>query len=115
MTILLVATLLIFGGCSDKSKVKVVDEAIAGNVKIIKESSRILPPDGLMEVMILGENKSDGYLKLQYRIIWFDKEGFQIDTMLSKWIDFPVYENQTFTIKATAPNARASDYQLFIR
>jgi len=106
---------LLLGGCSGKSSyVKVVDDSIEDDITIEKINERINSESGLKELQVLGENETDEYMKLRYRVVWFDKDGFEIESISSKWTEFPVYKNASFSIHIVAPNKRAKDYRLFI-
>lgn len=110
---LLFAFLLIFGGCAEKSFVRVVDDSVDSDIDIESVKDRVRE-DGLKEVQILGENDTDEYILLRYRVVWQDKDGFEIPSISSSWKDFPVYKNSNFSINVIAPNKEAHDYQLFI-
>ena len=113
--ILLAAMALFLSGCADKtSYVKVVDDSIKGDIAVEKISERINSESGLKELQVLGENETDKYMKLRYRVVWFDKDGFEVDSIAKNWTELPVYKNANFTIHIVAPNKRAVDYRLFI-
>lgn len=104
----------LLGGCAaDNSYVKVVDNSIESDVSIEDIKERV-SNSGLKEIQVMGENKSSDYLKLKYRVVWFDKEGFEIESIGSKWAELPVYKNADFTIHIVAPSPKAADYRLFI-
>jgi len=113
--IFLTAVTLLLSGCADKtSYVKVVDDAIKDDITIEKISERINSESGLKELQVMGENETDEYMLLRYRVVWFDKEGFEIDSIAKNWTELPVYKNADFTIHIVAPNKNAADYRLFI-
>ncbi len=106
---------LLLSGCADKtSYVKVVDDSISGDISIEKISERVNSESGLKELQVLGENETDEYMMLRYRVVWFDAEGFEIDSIAKNWTELPVYKNANFTIHIVAPNKNAADYRLFI-
>ncbi len=106
---------LLFSGCADKtSYVKVVDDSISDDISIEKITERINSESGLKELQVMGENETDEYMKLRYRVVWFDEEGFEIDSIAKNWTELPVYKNANFTIHIVAPNKKATDYRLFI-
>ena len=110
---LLFAFLLMFAGCAEKSYVRVVDSSIKGDIDIETINERVRE-DGLKEIQVMGENDTDEYMLLRYRVVWQDKDGFEVPSISSNWTDFPVHKNSNFTINVVAPNAKAVDYQLFI-
>ncbi|MEA3372315.1 MAG: YcfL family protein [Campylobacterota bacterium] len=110
---LLVALVLIFGGCAEKSYVKIVDDSVKDDIDIEDVKERVRE-DGLKEIQITGENDTDDYILLRYRVVWQDQDGFEIPSISSNWTDFPVHKNADFIINIIAPNREAHDYQLFI-
>ena len=113
------STLLLFGllfvGCADKtSYVKIVDPSVSKDISVEKISERVNKESGLKELQVMGENDSDDYILLKYRVVWYDKDGFNIKAIGENWMDFPVYKNADFTIHIVAPNKNATDYRLFI-
>lgn len=110
---LVFALLLLFGGCADKSYVKVVDDSIDGDIDIESIKDRVRE-DGLKEVQVMGENDTDEYMLLRYRVVWQDKDGFEVPSISSNWTELPVHKNANFSINVVAPNARAQEYQVFI-
>lgn len=108
------AVALMVSGCADKnSYVKVVDDSIKGDIVVEKIDTRI-SESGLMELQVMGDNKTQEYMKLRYRVVWFDKDGFEIKSLSQNWTELPVYKNANFTINAVAPSPKAADYRLFI-
>ena len=106
---------LLMGGCADKSSyVKVVDDSIKNKISIEKITERVNSESGLKELQVLGENESGDYMKLRYRVVWFDKDGFEIKSLAQNWTELPAYKNANFTIHIVAPNKKAVDYRLFI-
>jgi len=111
----LIALLFLLSACADKSSyVKMVDDSIKDDITIEKINERINSESGLKELQVLGENETDEYMKLRYRVVWFDKDGFEIESIATKWMEFPVYKNASFSIHIVAPNKQAVDYRLFI-
>ena len=111
----LAAIALLFSACADKtSYVKVVDASISGDISVEKISERVNSESGLKELQVIGENETNKYMKLRYRVVWFDKDGFEIESIAKNWTELPVYKNANFTIHIVAPNKKATDYRLFI-
>jgi uncharacterized protein YcfL len=111
----MVTVALLLGGCAGKtSYVKVVDDSIEDDISIEKITERINSESGLKELQVLGENETDEYMKLRYSVVWYDKDGFEIESISSNWTELPVYKNANFSIHIVAPNKNAADYRLFI-
>ena len=106
---------VVITGCSSNSSyIKVVDDSIKGDVSIEKINERVNSESGLKELQVLGENETSKYMKLRYRVVWFDKDGFEIKSIGQSWTELPVYKNANFSIHIVAPNKAAVDYRLFI-
>ena len=111
----IMAMAVMFSGCAEKgSYVKVVDDSIKDDIKIENIIERVNSDSGLKELQIMGENESRDYMKLRYRVVWFDKEGIEVKSISENWREFPVYKNADFTIHVVAPNEKAVKYRLFI-
>lgn len=102
------------GNDSVYSKVTVIDSFLDNEITITRIKS-LINTGGLMEVELTGLNNSSSYKKLEYRIEWFDNNGFSIDTVMSRWTDFPAYGNSEFRFRAVAPKAAAVDFRIRIR
>jgi uncharacterized protein YcfL len=117
-TILLISTLFLLSGCSNTQQpdpiVKIVDRCSNNDISIqdIKGRQR---SDGFMQAQVTGQNLTNSYFKVEYRIVWMDENGFTIDTILSNWTDIPAYPNQPFYIHATSPNAKTQSFRLYLK
>ena len=106
-------TALLLTGCASKSYVKLVDNSIEKYIEVNKVNKRTVN-DGLIEIQIIGENKTDTYRSFRYRVTWEDKDGFEIPSLSSTWKDFPAYKNANFRINVIAPSQKATEYQIYI-
>jgi hypothetical protein len=70
---------------------------------------------GLLVIQVTGVNQTTSYKKLEYKIEWIDQNGFVIPTILSRWTEFPAFENTGFRFKAVAPKTTATDFRILIR
>ncbi len=110
---------LIFGGCAKEPGVsdpivKVISSCGNSDIVVTDIKGR-KKPDGFMQAQVIGENRSDSYKLLEYQVIWFDKEGFKIQSILSKYKTVPAYANQPFQINATSPSTKATTFRLYIK
>ncbi len=110
---ILFGVLLLLTSCSSKSYVKLVDNSVERYIEVSKINKRRIN-DGLIEIQIIGENKTDKYRSFRYRVTWEDKDGFEVPSLSSKWTDFPAYKNAEFRINVIAPNTKATEYQIYI-
>ena len=104
---------ILLSGCANKSYVKFVDNSIDRYIEIKDVKTREVN-DGLLEIQIIGENSTNKYMSFRYRVTFEDKDGFEIPSLSSKWTDFPAYKNAKFRINVIAPNAKATEYQIYI-
>lgn len=116
---LIVLILFFMAGCSkspepEDSIVKVISSCSSSDI-IIKDIKGRKRADGFMQAQVSGENKSGTYQVLEYRIVWFDKDGFKIESILSKWNTVPAYAKQPFYINATSPDTKATTFRLYIK
>ncbi|MDA7817973.1 YcfL family protein [Sulfurimonas sp.] len=114
-----ILTLIAFSGCNkspepENAIVKVVNECGNSDISITDIKGR-KKSDGFMQAQVIGENSSGKYQTLEYRIAWFDKSGFKIDSILSNWRTSPAYENQPFHLNETSPSTKARTFRLYIR
>jgi len=114
--LLVIGVIFLFSGCADKTRsyAKVVDNALKQEIKITDIKERVNSDSGLKQLQIIGENKTDDYMKIRYRVEWFDKDGFKIDSIGEKWSELPAYKNANFTISIIAPTKSAAKYHLYI-
>ena len=96
------------------SKARIIDSSLAYEISITGVKS-LINAGGLMEVQLTGINSTSSYKKLEYRIEWLDNSGFMIETVMSRWTDFPAYGNSVFGFRAVAPKAAAVDFRINIR
>jgi len=110
---------LLFAGCAKEPQmsdqiVKVISSCGNSDIVVTDIKGR-KKSDGFMQAQVIGENRSDSYKLLEYQVIWFDKEGFKIQSILSKYKTVPAYANQPFQINATSPSAEATTFRLYIK
>ena len=95
-------------------RVTIVDNFLASDISINNVSSMV-NNGGFLEIQVNGLNKTSFYKKLEYKIEWLDKSGFTISTIMSRWTEFPAFENTEFKFKAVAPKTTATDFRILIR
>lgn len=98
----------------NSSIVKVIDSCNRQEI-VIKDIKGRMKENGFMIAQVSGENLTSHYKLLEYKIVWFDQDGFIIESILSNWKDVPAYATQEFHIKAIAPNPKARTFKLYLR
>jgi len=96
------------------SKVTIIDSFLDNEISITHVKG-LINTGGLMEVQLTGVNNTSSYKRLEYKIEWFDNNGFLIDTVMSRWTDFPAYGNSEFGFRAVGPTTAATDFRIKIR
>ena len=112
-SVLLITIVLFLAACASKSYVKFVDNSIKKDIEIKDVKKRILE-NGFTQIQVDGINRSGEYMLFKYRVVWEDKDGFEIKSLGSNWSDFSAYKNANFRINIISPNKKAVEYQLFI-
>lgn len=121
MRLLFLLTIAIFmlTGCNNSpnadNKIAKVINGCGNSDIIITDIKGRIKADGFMQAQVIGENSSSSYQKLMYRVVWFDNNGFIIDTILSKWKNAPAYANQPFSINAISPTTKAKTFRIYIK
>lgn len=96
------------------SKATIIDSFLAYEISITGVKT-LINKGGLTEVQLTGVNNTSSYKRLEYRIEWFDNNGFLIDTVMSRWTDFPAFGNSEFGFRAVGPTTAATDFRIKIR
>lgn len=91
-----------------------LDPALGHKVTLTDMRERTLS-DGSIELQVTGINRSPRRLKVQYSIVYFDTNGFRIDSRLSGWRPIRTEEAGAFTIQSVAPNPAATSYEIKLR
>jgi len=114
LSLIIISTIvLFFTACASKSYVKFVDNSIDRQIEIKDVKKRVLE-NGFTQIQVDGINKTDKYILFKYRVIWEDKDGFEIKSLATNWSDFSAYKNANFRINIISPSKKAVEYQLYI-
>ena len=103
---------LLFFGCASKPSIEFVENSISKKISI--EGVRERYVGTLKEIEVYGKNRSGDYMKFKYRVVWKDKDGFEIPSLSSKWMDFSVYKNTPYQFSVISPSANAVEYMIYI-
>jgi len=52
---------------------------------------------------------------VQYRWVWFDSHGFEVNSSSQAWNPLLIYGNQTTSVQGVAPNPSAKGFKLHLR
>ena len=107
-------SVFLLAGCVKKVKdpnFSVEDSGIYDSLEVVSEAKRI-KDDGLTEIEVIFKNYTDSNEKIAYKVDWFDKDGFSIDTIMSKWKVIEVEANRNMVIHAISPSIKATEYKI---
>ena len=110
--------LLLLTACSNEPQPEPIAQIIGqcGNSDIsIRDIKGKKRDDGFMLAQVIGYNDSSEYQLLESRIVWFDKDGFKIESILSKYKEVPAHAKQPFYINEVSPNTKAKTFRVYIR
>jgi len=95
------------------------DELVA-NSFILKNHIRLLEKheatrNGLLDIQVRALNVTRRDVQFQYRFVWLDSGGMEIDTGISIWKSLNLHAKQTGFIRGTAPSPDAVGFRLAVR
>ncbi|MCR5413219.1 MAG: YcfL family protein [Kiritimatiellae bacterium] len=70
---------------------------------------------GFRTFQALTVNTTGLELPVQWRAVWYDGDGMEIDTIVSSWNDAMLQPNETKGLMCTAPSPDAEDVRIYIR
>ena len=60
-------------------------------------------------------NNTDSELRVQWKVLWLDSDGIEIDSAVSAWNDVAVQPFDIKGLKGTAPRMDAADMRFYVR
>lgn len=70
---------------------------------------------GLMQAAVSIQSRTSDTEALQYRWVWFDSTGFEVNSSAQSWEPLLVYGKQTTSLQGLAPNPSAREFKLHLR
>ncbi len=70
---------------------------------------------GLVKAAVSLQSRTDDTEALQYRWVWFDGNGFEVNSSAQPWQPVLVYGHQTTSVQGLAPNPSVKDVRLHLR
>ncbi|GEM_PF-2119335 len=119
---ILLIVVFIFGGCSQNNQQSNVVKKDnirrvhinAPSISVVQTKVKILD-DNRVVAQITGYNNGSYYRLLEYRIQWFDADGFLISNSAQGWRDVPAFAKAEFFIKSPSPTGKGVDFKIIIR
>jgi len=60
-------------------------------------------------------NNTDGIVPVEYRVVWLDEAGAELQSVVSTWQFMSAAPREVFGLTATAPSPEAVDFRLYIQ
>ena len=60
-------------------------------------------------------NNTDPELRVQWKVVWLDPEGIEIDSVVSSWNSLALQPFEIRGLKGTAPTTNAADMRFYAR
>ena len=70
---------------------------------------------GLVKSAVTLTSRTSDTEALQYRWVWFDANGFEVNSSSQAWNPVLVYGKQTTSVQGLAPNPSAKEFKLHLR
>jgi uncharacterized protein YcfL len=101
------------GEISYSTSVEAANPRLARRIAI----SRIDQMDigGLTKAAVTLQSMTHDTEALQYRWVWFDARGFEVNSSSQAWQPLLVYGNQTTSVQGVGPNPSAKSFKLHLR
>ncbi|WP_421863195.1 YcfL family protein [Motiliproteus sp.] len=110
---------LTLGGCQQQ----IVKEAPLSKVELGPSSSNFIQvtseragiaSSNLLRAGMSGINTSQASKELRYRFVWFDRDGFEINDLSSRWQYRTLPPKERFSLEMIATNPKSADYLIRI-
>lgn len=120
--VLMTVALLTLGACvtntagiyANSQGVNRVDNVSIGR-KVSLESIKAYPDGGQLSGYATLRSHTSYNLNLQYRVTWYDANNNSIDAENMSWVPVTLHGFQQVQVKSTAPNGRASWFDIQVR
>lgn len=118
LTVFTLLTLMGVTGCYNTGytdpRVIFIDRGLSTQINIVDVSSSV-NSGSLLEVQIVGFNKSSKYRRFQYKVDWFNETNRLVKSTHDHWRDVSSDQKAEFYITAIGPNPNARSFKLKIR
>ena len=95
-------------------ELRVADAAFLSRLVLVKEATQ-RTPEGFLRVCVSVENSGTRTYPCQYRFVWLDADGLEIDSAKSQWTPVFLLGRQKLDLQRTSPTIDAAGYRLEIR
>lgn len=86
---------------------------VEGRVKLLKSRNQL--NGELREAVIEIQNVASYSLKLESKMVWYDKDGFELKAQFNSWLPIVLQADEIKTMNSVAPLPEAVDFKLYLR
>lgn len=86
---------------------------LARRIAVVRADQRDI--GGLVQGAVTLQSRTSDTEALQYRWVWFDSRGFEVNSSSQAWQPLLVYGKQTTSVQGLAPNPSAKEFKLHLR
>src|ERR1035437_4930939 len=98
-------------GTMQNSQYVIIDNSkLARGLQIVDLKSQFV--GDLLKAQVSIVSKYSKTLEFQYKFLWFDAQGMEINPGSLPWIPLSVYGNESKTVQAVAPNPAAREFKI---
>lgn len=126
-TTMLLPVFLLLGACSasntasietrngavETEYLKSANPTLAGRLAVVDPRTRMV--GDLMQAQATLENRWKFQLDFQYKVKWFDADGFEIAPEGRPWTPVVIPGRNRYSVKATAPNPSATRFEIWVQ
>ena len=101
-------------GTAHTSQYVIIDNSkLARGLQIVDLKSQFA--GDLLKAQVSIVSKYSKTLEFQYKFLWFDAQGMEINPGSLPWTPLTLYGNESKTVQAVAPNPSAREFKINIR
>jgi len=83
------------------------------HIRVTERSTRLV--NGMLEAQVRGQNIKNKDVQYEYRFVWLDRDGIEIDTQSSTWKPMALHAKEIALMKGMAPSPEATDFLMAVR
>ncbi len=97
----------------EKYKVTANSVILQNHLKVVERSVRKI--NDFLEVQIRGQNVTRKDVQFEYRFIWLDEDGIELDSAMSTWKPMALHAKEEAVMKGMASTKDAVDFLMEVR
>ncbi len=101
------------------SEIPIYKRVVVNNTSLGRDiavtDTRVAQTGDILQAAVTIESKTGSTLALQYKFVWIDAKGFEIDPGTGSWKPLTIYGRETRQLQGVAPRPAAIEFMLKIR